>query len=792
MTSTSDTIRLLHVDDEPDFAETAAAFLERENDRFHVETASTAGDALEQLDAAAFDCIVSDYDMPGTNGIEFLETVREEFPDLPLILFTGKGSEEVASDAISAGVTDYLQKDGGRDQYTLLANRVQNAVSARQSATAAKRRRHRLEQILKTVPSCVVQFDRDGQFVFANQRAVDVLGLSQSEVTDRAYNDPEWEIRDLDGEPISDGELPFRRVLDTGEPLYDARHTVRWPDGTEKVLSVNGAPLFDDDGRVESVVCTLTDITGKRERKRDLAETEQRLQLALEASETGVWEWNCETNEVAWSDTLERLMGFEPGEFDGTLSAVFDLIHPEDRPEVRERMDSAVETDSVYDGEFRVLDADGDVRWGSVRGQPIEHDGTTLMVGVHHDITEQKERERELEVMERRLEAILENTTTPMFMKDDEGRYVFVNHGYRELTGLADQDIIGRTDYELFPEEMADAVWANDRAVLQTGRPLEVEEELVIDGETFQYLSEKVPIYDTGERSDPDSPVAVFGVASNITDIRNQEQKLQRERDRLAEFASVVSHDLRSPLSVAQGRLQLARATGDESHLEQIETALDRMGRIIDDVLLLARQGRDIREPEPVSLRDAVADAWQMVTRDGQGTLVFADPAERDVTLLADRPRLLQLLENLLRNSVEHGATSSRAGSDDSVEHGSTSSPTGSDSDGEGGEPHSQAQPGGGHGSTSSQTTQAGGEGTGVTVTVGTTGGGFYVADDGPGVPEADHEALFEAGYSTDDDGSGFGLAIVDRIAEAHGWSVDVAESADGGARFEITGVEFE
>jgi len=783
MTSTSDTIRLLHVDDEPDFAETAAAFLERENDCLCVETASNADEALDRLEASGFDCIVSDYDMPGRDGIEFLEAVREEYPDLPLILFTGKGSEEVASDAISAGVTDYLQKEGGTDQYTLLANRIENAVSARQSATEAKRRRHRLEQILKTVPSCVVQLDRDGQFIFANQRAMDVLGLSQSEVKDRAYNDPAWEIRDLDGDPIPDAELPFRQVLDTGETLYDIRHKIRWPDGTEKVLSVNGAPLFDDDGAVESVVFTLTDITGQRERKRDLQETERRLQLALEASETGVWEWNCETNEVVWSDTLERLMGFEPGEFDGTLSAVFDLIHPEDLPEVREQIERAVETDSIYDGEFRFIDRDGNVQWGSVRGQPVEYDGSTLMVGVHHDITERKERERDLEAMERRLDAILENTTTPMFMKDCEGRYIFVNNGYRELFGLADEDVVGRTDYELFPEEMADTVWANDRAVIQTGQPLEVEERIVIDGEPHQYLSTKVPIHDTGERSDPDSPVAVFGVASDITDIRNQEQELQRERDRLAEFASVVSHDLRSPLSVAQGRLKLARTTGDESHLEQIETALDRMERIIDDVLLLARQGRDIQETEPVSLRDAVADAWEMVSQDTpDGELTFAGTGDRDVTIIADRPRLLQLLENLLRNSVEHGSTHSRTGADNSVEHGSTES-------------GSQAQQSVNHGVTSSQTKPGDADAAneeGVTVTVGATADGFYVADDGPGIPADEREALFEAGYSTAEDGSGFGLAIVDRIAAAHGWSVDVAESADGGARFEITGVEFE
>ncbi|MFB6281060.1 MAG: response regulator, partial [Haloferacaceae archaeon] len=104
---TDGTIRILHVDDEPDFADLAASFLERENDRFVVETATSASDGLDRLADDRFDCIVSDYDMPGRNGIEFLETVREDHPELPFVLYTGKGSEEVASDAISAGVTDY-------------------------------------------------------------------------------------------------------------------------------------------------------------------------------------------------------------------------------------------------------------------------------------------------------------------------------------------------------------------------------------------------------------------------------------------------------------------------------------------------------------------------------------------------------------------------------------------------------------------------------------------------------------------------------------------------------------
>ncbi len=108
-----DSIRVLHVDDDPDFGDLTATVLEREDERFVVETATTATEGLDSMWDRPPDCIVSDYDMPELDGIEFLERVREEYPEMPFILFTGKGSESVASQAISAGVTDYLEKTTG-------------------------------------------------------------------------------------------------------------------------------------------------------------------------------------------------------------------------------------------------------------------------------------------------------------------------------------------------------------------------------------------------------------------------------------------------------------------------------------------------------------------------------------------------------------------------------------------------------------------------------------------------------------------------------------------------------
>ncbi len=174
-------VRVLHVDDEPDVSELTKVCLERVDEDFSVHPVTNVVEALAYLNEEPVDCIISDYDMPNTDGIEFLEIVREKHSDLPFILFTGKGSEEVASEAIAAGVTDYMQKGMGTDQYELLANRVRNVVEryrTRQQFWQALSWYQRLvEQDLAGV--FIVQ---DGEFIYVNERFADIFGYTQCEL----------------------------------------------------------------------------------------------------------------------------------------------------------------------------------------------------------------------------------------------------------------------------------------------------------------------------------------------------------------------------------------------------------------------------------------------------------------------------------------------------------------------------------------------------------------------------------------------------------------------------------
>jgi two-component system OmpR family sensor kinase len=267
--------------------------------------------------------------------------------------------------------------------------------------------------------------------------------------------------------------------------------------------------------------------------------------------------------------------------------------------------------------------------------------------------------------------------------------------------------------------------------------------------------------------------------------LARRERELARQNERLDEFASVVSHDLRNPLNVAHGNLELARMDVDDDRLDRVANALDRMDELIDDLLTLARYGRTVDDVQPVDVRSVAEGAW--ATTDTEGArLRFDDDLG---TVRADESRLTQVFENLFRNSVEHGSDAPRSDAPgDGVEHGSTSN---------------RSEPGDGveHGSTDGRPTaddpqtadasrafvRGGGTDADVTVTVGRTADGFYVEDDGPGIPEAERDHVFEMGYSTADGGTGFGLNIVRTVAEAHGWTVAVTEGAAGGARFEFT-----
>ena len=249
----TDSIRVLHVDDDPEFLELAQAALEREHG-FDVVTESDPEAALDRVEAASFDAVVRDYEMPRIDGLGLLSAVRERDSSIPFVLFTGRGSEAVASDAISAGVTDYLQKGSGLEQFELLSNRLLNAVDHARTVDRLSREKRRLDRILTATPMAIIVHDRDGSVNRWNDRAAELLGAPASELDATAYPDVSWTLREPDGTAVTADRLPYRRVIDTGELLRAVEYVGEAGDGSEIHIVVHGAPLFDEDGGVDGAV----------------------------------------------------------------------------------------------------------------------------------------------------------------------------------------------------------------------------------------------------------------------------------------------------------------------------------------------------------------------------------------------------------------------------------------------------------------------------------------------------------------------------------------------------------
>ena len=878
MSSTSDTVRVLHVDDEPGFSELAAEFLERQDDRFVVETASDAGEGRQRLATADFDCVVSDYEMPGMDGIEFLTAVREEHPDLPFVLFTGKGSETIASDAISAGVTDYLQKGTGTDQYELLANRITNAVSQVRAERRLDEERRRFQALFENLSQAVVEVEWDGGtpvVEHVNPGFTEVFGYDADEIVGESLDEyvvPEDEVdgveqlnrriraenglyseevtrTTVDGTrrfllqtaTYADGSGAFAVYTDITERKHHEREVERqntrlralfenfpeptiaytFRDGDPYVMDVNEAftrrfeldpetatgecvddllvppedreearhlndrvlagDLVDEevrrrtpegigDFRIRNIsvpdddcidgYCVYADITTYKHRERELERQNDLFRKSQAIADVGAWEYDIVADELTWSEQMYEIHGY-PADREVTVEDAIGNYHPDDRSLVRDTLTDAIEHGEPYDVNARIRTPAGGCRWVRVRGDPQTEDGARVRVrGTVQNVTEHRDRELELQRERDRYQSLFENNPLIVWEEDfsealayleeltsdvdDVESYLLENPEeitrLRERVEIVDvnqnaveyydasskEALIDNVD-ELFGDGTVEAMAAEWAGIADGGTRFRNETvSQTFSGETHREL---VDVFVPEESADDYSRVYVIG--TDITEQKQRERELKRQNERLDAFASVVSHDLRSPLGVATGRLELAREECDSQHLDAVADAHDRMAALVDDLLELARQGNPVGETEPVDLGSMLERCWETVAT-ADATL----RVETDRSIHADPSRLRQLFENLYRNAVEH---------------------TGPD----------------------------------VTVTVGEVDGGLSLEDDGPGIPEDKRDEVFEAGYSTADEGTGFGLSIVGEIVEAHGWEVTVTEGADGGARFEITGVSF-
>ena len=437
---------------------------------------------------------------------------------------------------------------------------------------------------------------------------------------------------------------------------------------------------------------------------------------------------------------VKRIYGITPEEAYDDPMAWLRHVHPDDKHELLEQVEAQQSESPEWPvkQEFRVDHPDRGMRWvrASLDVLDDETGSPSRLTGITTDVTEQIEREQQLAAQTEELEQLAtkyasqyrtlfeESPVMTVLTRSEDGRPVIedCNGQFVETLGYDVDAVIGCELTEFYTPESADKLRSGGYSQSLAGEFTNENRDLVAaDGEVTETVLRSVP------RRTVDGDTV--GTVAMYIDISERES-VKRANEQLEEFASVVSHDLRNPLNVATGRLELLSDECNSEHLNGLRKALRRMETLIGDLLTLAREGKAVTDTQAVNLAALTNGCWETVET---SQAILVNNINRDIQ--ADRSRLKQVFENLFRNAVEHGQTD-------------------------------------------------------VTVTVGELANGFYIEDDGQGITPDERDDVFEAGYSQSTDGTGFGLSIVEQIITAHDWQIHVTDGSDGGARFEITDVE--
>ena len=341
-----------------------------------------------------------------------------------------------------------------------------------------------------------------------------------------------------------------------------------------------------------------SEIRRRCEAETALKEREERTRLAVESAEIGTWDFDVSTAEVNSSARCKLAFGFAP-DAEVSLNEYVERVHPEDRDRMRQAMRAALDPagNGVYDIDYRTVWPDGTIQWLIVRGQAFfdgetPHRRAARFVGTVLDVTGRKQVEAALRASEKRLQAILDNTTAVIYLKDLQGRFLMANRRFEDLS--SHHQIVEKTDADLFPSDVVEKIQANDRRVICTGKPLEFEEVVPQSDGLHTYIAVKFPIFDA-----EGNVAAVGGISTDISDRKRAHDALKAEREMLWHTIEVQDQERRIlTYEIHDGLVQYA--TGALMHLEALrgrvksDTIAEEIERVVAILRKTVEEGRRI------------------------------------------------------------------------------------------------------------------------------------------------------------------------------------------------------
>lgn len=741
---------VLCVDDEVFLLGLCRIFLEKTGN-FRVDMAESAGEALKMLESGNYDAIISDYEMPGMNGIEFLKKVRESENTIPFIIFTGKGREEVVIEALNNGADFYLQKGGDpKAQFAELTSKINHAIRKEQAEQELKHQiselvkseerlresEERYRSVVENTQDVFYRSDMEGNLLLASPSILPLFGYDSLDeiigknIAKTFYQDPSERKR-------------FLRALDENGSVYNYETVLLKKDKTPVYASTNSHYYYHKDGSLAGVEGNIRDITRLKEISTALRESEQLYRVLVEHTQDGVFILQDE-NIVFCNRSLADLAGYNRDEVIGR--SFFDFIAPEDREEViwsyNRRLSGELLPDSY---EIRVLHKDQVTRIQVMMSVGIgDYKGKIATIGTLRNSTHEYE-QTELSLRQSRamLNSILQESPICQFVIDTSHRVIYWNHALEEYSRIPASEMVGTRNHwrAFYPDTrpcLVDLmIDGNSEAVERWYKGKAVKSRLVENAysstDFFPSIGEDGTwLFFTGALL-RDAEGKVWGALETLEDI--SEQKMSVEGLRLANqklnlLSDITRHDILNSLTVLTGSIDLIREESRDpdqvAYIDTAEKALDSIRRQIT----FTRDYQNLGVTAPV---------WQNLSQVIQESIIpqippgitFSEENTR-IEIFADA-LLGRAFSNLLDNSLRHGENVTKIGVSVSMEGDSAK---------------------------------------------------IWYSDNGKGIPDAMKEKIFEQGVGSH---TGFGLFLIREILSISQITIREIGRLGGGAVFEMT-----
>ncbi len=664
-------LRMLLIDDDPNDRALALRELQKEF-KVNVTEVKDAPGLTRAIKKFDFDVVLTDYQLGWTTGIKVLTAIKSRYPDCPVIMYTGSGDQEIAVEAMKAGLDDYIVKS--RKNYRMLPTTIKAAIEHKRTEMALNASEEKYQKIFSNVNDMIIYVNKYGKILDVNEKIKDIFGFDREEVIGKNF--------------MKIGAVRLRDLPKMIKLFRHAGKVGKIKDTTSKDINLmeweikrkNGDKAFIEttttavkkDGKLEGFLTVVRDITERKQVEEALKESEEKYREIVEMAPDGILTVDLAGIITSCNSAFLKLMGYLKKDIVGKHFLKLPMSFKEDLPEYKKLFRKVISGKTIRPIEFKMKHKDSTIHICEAHAAPMKKGGSFSNIQVIiRDITERKRAEGSLYESEEKYRRLVDNLFDTVLEVDKGGNFTYASPQITDIFGFKPEEVIGRNAFEfMHPDDIENA-----REVM--AEALKREKLVRVEYRTLHKDGHYIPIYGSAKIIGEGDDLKIISVVRDITERKLAEDELDKYREHLEElvkqrtqqledtnaeletFAYSVSHDLRAPLRGMQGFAQALLedygtkldADGKE-YAERIIDSSKHMNLIIEDLLAYSRLSRAEIGLKSISLDSIIEEVTQQLGHriHEKSAKVTVEPSLPAVN--AHSTTLQKVIYNLILNAI--------------------------------------------------------------------------------------------------------------------------------------------